>query len=86
MNGDNRSRNGDLKGNSIEYCNHEHGRTASKPDYQSYGATDSRISSPGTADDDYESKLPRTDRGWSAWLFLAGCFWLEGLVWGKFRQ
>ena len=33
-----------------------------------------------------ESTLPPTDRGWSAWLFLAGCFWLEGLVWGIFRH
>ena len=84
MSGDTRSRNGALNGNSIEHSNHENGTTASKPHHQSYGATDSRKSGPDTADTDDESKLPPTDRGWSAWLFLAGCFWLEGLVWGKF--
>ena len=83
MSGDTCSRNGALNGNSIEHPNQENGNSASKPDHRSYGATDPRKSGPDTADDDYESKLPPTDRGWSAWLFLAGCFWLEGLVWGK---
>ena len=86
MSGDNRSRNAYLNGNSTEHSNHENGRMASKPVYRSYGATGSRTSSPGTADDDDESTLPPTDHGWSAWLFLAGCFWLEGLVWGMFRH
>ena len=83
MSGDTRSRNGALNRNSIEHPNRENSTTASKPLHRSYGGTDSRKSGPNTADDDDESKLPPTDRGWSAWLFLAGCFWLEGLVWGK---
>jgi hypothetical protein len=28
--------------------------------------------------------LPRADGGREAWLFLAGCFIIEALVWGKF--
>ncbi|KAL8919405.1 MAG: hypothetical protein Q9208_006783 [Pyrenodesmia sp. 3 TL-2023] len=28
------------------------------------------------------SKLPPADRGKAAWLFLAGCFLIEGLIWG----
>jgi hypothetical protein len=28
-------------------------------------------------------KLPRTDGGWDAWLFLVGCFVFEALVWGN---
>jgi hypothetical protein len=28
------------------------------------------------------TKLPRTDGGWDAWLFLVGCFVFEALVWG----
>ncbi|KAL8725899.1 MAG: hypothetical protein Q9166_007064 [cf. Caloplaca sp. 2 TL-2023] len=31
---------------------------------------------------DDESHLPPADYGKAAWLFLVGCFWLEGLVWG----
>lgn len=30
-----------------------------------------------------ESDFPSADRGKAAWLFLAGSFWLEGIVWGK---
>ena len=30
-----------------------------------------------------ESNLPPADYGKAAWLFLFGCLWVEGLVWGK---
>ena len=30
-----------------------------------------------------EFSLPRVDGGKDAWLFLAGCFTLEALIWGK---
>lgn len=33
-----------------------------------------------------EFTLPQADRGKDAWLFLAGCFMVEALIWGKFRQ
>ena len=29
------------------------------------------------------ASLPRVDGGKAAWLFLAGCFSIEALVWGK---
>lgn len=31
---------------------------------------------------DTDSRLPRADGGKEAWLFLAGCFVFEALVWG----
>lgn len=31
-----------------------------------------------------EFSLPRADGGKDAWLFLAGCFFVEALVWGVF--
>ena len=31
-----------------------------------------------------EFSLPRADGGKDAWLFLAGCFTLEALIWGQF--
>jgi len=31
----------------------------------------------------HEFSLPRADGGKDAWLFLAGCFTLEALIWGK---
>lgn len=31
---------------------------------------------------DVGRKLPRVDRGKGAWLFLAGCFVFEAMVWG----
>ena len=38
----------------------------------------------GTASpEEQEMRLPRPDGGRDAWLFLAGCFVLEALVWGK---
>jgi hypothetical protein len=33
--------------------------------------------------EDKESVVPRADGGKEAWLFLAGCFVFEALVWGK---
>lgn len=30
-----------------------------------------------------EDRIPRPDGGRDAWLFMAGCFVLEGLLWGK---
>ena len=30
-----------------------------------------------------EFSLPRADGGTDAWLFLAGCFMIEALVWGE---
>lgn len=32
---------------------------------------------------DIHSKIPRADGGKHAWLFLAGCFVFEALIWGK---
>lgn len=34
----------------------------------------------------HEFSLPRADGGKDAWLFLAGCFTLEALIWGKVLQ
>lgn len=53
--------------------------------YASYGATNANptptpSSSPSL---DTQGKIPPADRGKAAWLFLGGCFWLEGLVWGR---
>ena len=31
-----------------------------------------------------EFTLPQADTGKDAWLFLAGCFMVEALIWGKF--
>ena len=31
----------------------------------------------------HEFSLPRADGGKEAWLFLAGCFFVEALVWGE---
>lgn len=28
------------------------------------------------------SHPPPPDRGWAAWSYLAGCFWIEGFTWG----
>lgn len=38
----------------------------------------------GLTIDIYHGSVPKTDGGKNAWLFLAGCFVLEALVWGKF--
>lgn len=31
-----------------------------------------------------EYTLPEADRGKDAWLFLAGCFMVEALIWGAY--
>lgn len=33
--------------------------------------------------DDGASNIAPRDHGRHAYLFLAGCFWIEGLTWGK---
>lgn len=50
--------------------------------FRTYGTTVTQIGLPETATWDKESDYPPRDRGRAAWLFLCGCFWLEGLVWG----
>lgn len=47
----------------------------------SYGTTGSETSTRSFPYDE-EASLPPADRGEAAWLTLAGCFWLDGLVWG----
>lgn len=34
-------------------------------------------------DGGHTHSIPPPDHGKAAWLFLAGCFIIEGLVWGK---
>jgi len=34
--------------------------------------------------DEEDPTIPRADGGKDAWLFLAGCFMFEGIVWGKY--
>ena len=34
-------------------------------------------------DEEKASKLPRADGGRDAWMFLAGCFVFEALIWGE---
>lgn len=46
------------------------------------GANDVFVNEPSEENDD-EAGLPPADHGKQAWLFLIGCFWLEGLLWGK---
>lgn len=36
-----------------------------------------------TAEREAAQSLPRVDGGKDAWLFLAACFMLEALIWGK---
>lgn len=45
-------------------------------------ANDVFVNEPSEENDD-EAGLPPADHGKQAWLFLIGCFWLEGLLWGK---
>lgn len=45
-------------------------------------ANDVFVNEPSEEIDD-EAGLPPADHGKQAWLFLIGCFWLEGLLWGK---
>ncbi len=43
-----------------------------------------RAASPGDQDNQHIGfSLPRADGGKDAWLFLAGAFAIEALVWGK---
>lgn len=46
----------------------------SKGNIESYGTVNS---------ESIESDIPPADRGKAAWLFLVGCFFLEGFVWGN---
>jgi hypothetical protein len=59
------------------------GSKGRSPDFRSYGATDISARNPEPGLDDVDSSIPPADHGIAAWLFLAGCFLLEGLVWGK---
>ena len=45
---------------------------------QNQEASDSILTS-----DTIDSAIPPADHGKAAWLFLAGCFLAEGLIWGK---
>ena len=51
----------------------------------SEGAIDQGLGqgSPTEADHRREFSLPRADAGKDAWAFLAGCFFIEALIWGK---
>lgn len=50
---------------------------------RSYGTANGHpTGTPGSATPDEDLGLPPADHGTAAWLFLAGCFWLEFLVWG----
>lgn len=48
------------------------------------GAANDVLVNEPSEDIDDEAGLPPADHGKQAWLFLIGCFWLEGLLWGKF--
>ncbi len=48
------------------------------------GEGDSRITPAQFEDGQHGFSLPRVDGGKDAWLFLAGCFTVEALVWGKY--
>ncbi|KAL8905679.1 MAG: hypothetical protein Q9207_002493 [Kuettlingeria erythrocarpa] len=40
------------------------------------------VSEDSASDKSFIACLPPADRGKAAWLFLAGCFFIEGLIWG----
>lgn len=46
-----------------------------------YGTEESQY--PLTNFRDGDVTVPPPDHGLAAWLFLFGCFWLDGLVWGE---
>lgn len=46
-----------------------------------YNSTDSRSSV--SSGNDLVDNVPPADHGRAAWLFLAGCFLIEGVIWGK---
>lgn len=48
-----------------------------------YGTVDTEPDEHTAPVHDKESNIPPADHGKAAWLFLTGCFWLEGLVWGE---
>lgn len=59
----------------------------SKPPTIEDGTREGFEDSPPTQSSDgpiHEFSLPRADGGKQAWLFLAGCFVIEALVWGEF--
>jgi hypothetical protein len=59
----------------------------SRREKQEYGWREELpVSVPALADTGGEieqANLPRVDGGKDAWLFLAGCFMIEALVWGE---
>jgi hypothetical protein len=58
----------------------------SKPPTVEDGIRDGFEDNQATQSDDgpiHEFSLPRADGGKQAWLFLAGCFFIEALVWGE---
>ena len=76
-------RNGYFNGDANVCYGGQNGNESSSPGFRSYGATVISASASSSTLNDDGSDLPPADRGKSAWLFLAGCFWLEGLVWGE---
>ena len=51
--------------------------------FPSYGTADTECPEPAASAHGQEVNVPPADHGKAAWLFLAGCFWIEGLVWGE---
>lgn len=51
--------------------------------YRSYGTEESQCP-PSQFRDGDDHTVPPPDHGIAAWLFLFGCFWLDGLAWGGF--
>lgn len=49
--------------------------------HRSYGTEESQLQSSHFRNGD-DLTVPPPDHGIAAWLFLFGCFWLDGLVWG----
>lgn len=46
-------------------------------------ANDVFVDEPSEEVDDDDAALPPADHGKQAWLFLIGCFCIEGLLWGN---
>ncbi|MCJ1245588.1 hypothetical protein MMC30_002792 [Trapelia coarctata] len=61
---------------------HESGDGVPAKRVRLYGTVPVEREEPTSAVHDKESNIPPADHGKAAWLFLIGCFWLEGLVWG----
>lgn len=51
--------------------------------HRSYGTEESQLLSSQFRNGD-DPTVPPPDHGIAAWLFLFGCFWLDGLVWGEY--